>query len=254
MNERLELLATRVGTAVYHHLALSIAYEYRRSLHAKEKADLRYLATKGHIADSANAWKDPKEATALLSYIRQGMEAYGGFPSKAFDPATTPTKNATIISEFVAKRANKDKERFKSLHGLFESAVKDNLREGSDINTDVLECLLADSLNGSGLEGAALRDGQTEESLEALENENNEIKVLLQMLQLPQVQLNRILRPAHKRILGSLAMHQIGVAIPGVCQDGHAADNLEECAGFKIALKGLEVIQRWSELIDASKE
>jgi hypothetical protein len=127
------------------------------------------------------------------------------------------------------------------MHALFESAVKGSLNEGANVNTDVLDCLLADSLKGSGREGAVLYDGQTEESLEALEEENKEIRVLQQILRLPRFQVNEVLRPAVRRSLAAHTGHDAGQG-----QHGHAAADLEASAGLQTSLKGAEIIKRWN--------
>lgn len=224
-------------------------YEYHRSFDAKEAAQISYMTTKGHGVDPANAWRGPKHATTLLHYIQQGMKSYGGFPTKALDPLTPAEKKVTMLNEFVALRAGKDKERLKNLHALFESAVNDDLHKGYSVNVDVLTCILADSLKGYDYCGAALRDAQTEESLQALEEEVMSIQQLQKALGIAEVPVTKILRPLYQHLAGQAFAEKLGlINVTGLVPRG------DRSAIVLPSSKLLEVVQRWSDLIDTSKK
>ncbi|KAK9782333.1 hypothetical protein SCARD494_13641 [Seiridium cardinale] len=245
MNERLELLASRVDMVVHHHFALLSTYEQYQSLNADKTAAFSHISPKSRAMDTANNPRISEEATALMSQLRQSLEVHSGLPSKAVDPLTPAAKRIALLNEYLAKRAAKDDERLRSLHAAFESAVKPSLNEGTGISNDVLECLVADSLKGSGHRGAVFRDGQTEESLEVLESENREIRVLQQTLKLPQLQVNKVLRPAASQSLSLPDAHRSAVPILDQGQRGHTVGECEENASTQISSKGAEIMKRW---------
>ncbi|KAH6654160.1 hypothetical protein BKA67DRAFT_658479 [Truncatella angustata] len=254
INERLELLTKRIEIAVFHHLALFITHEHNRAFRYIKEANIEHMHTLSHRHMQNDDEPGPEIQTTTLMHNRKALDIFGGFPSKVFDPLTTTEEKVTILNEFIAERAVKENSRLKNLHSLYESSMKAGLHEGASVNTRVLQCIVADSLKGIGRRGAALNDGQTEESLEALQEENRKIRDVQRSLPLPEVIMNKALLPAWRIHLEAIDLHDAGVLNDGRCEHGANAADRKDCDVYKFSLKQAEIIQRWSGLLDSKEE
>ncbi|KAI4596723.1 hypothetical protein KJ359_005065 [Pestalotiopsis sp. 9143b] len=175
MNERLVTLSSRISTALHHHYALLNTFDCHQALRVTKPTD----ASHTQITNPAGSLRQSKEAQAAVAQVCRGLEVCGGIPARSFDFTVPTLDRVAMLNELMAKRLIKDDDRLKALGYSFEAMVKGSLKEGSSINTEILERLTADSLKGSGKQGAILRDAQTEESLEALEAENRRLNSLI---------------------------------------------------------------------------
>lgn len=175
MNERLVTLSSRISTALHHHYALLNTFECHQALRVTKPTD----ASQTQITNQASSLRQSNEAQAAAAQVCRGLEVCGGIPARSFDFTVPTLDRIALLNEFMAKRLIKDDDRLQALGHSFEAIVKGSLREGSSINTEILERLTADSLKGSGKQGAILRDAQTEESLEALEAEIKQLGSLI---------------------------------------------------------------------------
>jgi hypothetical protein len=235
--------------AIQHHCAVVRTFECYQAFYVAEKADSRRDARE---ANHGPTLRKLKEAADVLSELQHGLEVYGGISSEALEPLAPATMKAAALSDLLAKRVAKDNDRLKNLQNSYESAVKESIKNGANMDTDVLERLVDDSLGGSGEQGAVLRDAQIEDSLEALANENKLLKALLKTLPLPQFPADKTLSAEARRELVSLTMDRAGIAILGCPKPSLIADENEERTKYQISPKGAEIVGRWSELAHSS--
>ncbi|KAF7522995.1 hypothetical protein G7054_g11938 [Neopestalotiopsis clavispora] len=179
MNDRLEALSKRLSAAIHHHHALLNTFECHQALHSPKTSEPSKRPESTLTNDQA---RPSNESLVALKQVSRGLELNGGIPARSFDFAHPATKRAALLNDIMAQRLMKDDDRLRVLEHNFETIIKGSLREGSSINIEVLERLSAESLKGSGEQGAILRDAQTEESLEALEIENKQLNSLLEFL------------------------------------------------------------------------
>jgi hypothetical protein len=182
MNSRLEILAKRVEAAIYHHHCLLIALEYQKT--SSDGTGSGKNETKSHQRQLSSI-RDRKKETPAMAYIKKGGEAFGGFPVKALDPTIPVAKRIAKLDEFVQLRAAKADETSEMIQQLYESTVKAELSDNAWASMQVLDVLLADGMEQFGQPGSILRDAQTEESLEALQQESTDVGRAMAKINLP---------------------------------------------------------------------
>lgn len=183
MNDRLEVLATRVEAAIYHHHCLLIALEYQTPSTSGATPG-KSKALEMHRRQLSGV-RDLKKDTPALASIRKSSEAFGGFPAKALDPEVPAAERIARLDAFVQSRVAKVDETSEMIQQLYESTVRAELNDNGKANMQALDALLADSLEQFGEPGSILRDAQTEESLEALQQESAEVGKVMAKMSLP---------------------------------------------------------------------
>ncbi|ETS85633.1 hypothetical protein PFICI_03658 [Pestalotiopsis fici W106-1] len=179
MNDRLEALSDRIGTAIHHHYALLNTFECHQAL---RNPHIPKSLQGAESTQTTNPVRPSKGSQMAFKQVCRGLEVHGDIPARSFDFALSTMKRTTLLNDIMAQRLMKDDDRLRVLEHNFENVIKASLREGPNINLEILGRLAAESLKGTGDQGAILRDAQTEESLEALEVENKQLSSLLEIL------------------------------------------------------------------------
>ncbi|KAK7953407.1 hypothetical protein PG996_014299 [Apiospora saccharicola] len=239
MNERLQILAQRLGVAVYHHQSLVMTYNYARKFVLKNSVAQRTEANTSKTLRSDGT--EPK-STPLETLTRK-LQSLGLPRIPLSNPIKAPATQVTKLNEFVNQRAAKGDETLLRVHKMYEDTVRRTLDDVSLATRMAQDAIVAESLIDWRTRGTALQDAQTEESIAALQKESEEIESLLTRLELPgSGNIAKMLRPALLRALKHLESGD-------ECRCDHlTAKTFTPCTKCVQATNAVKFIQQWGEL------
>ncbi|KAK8065581.1 hypothetical protein PG997_012328 [Apiospora hydei] len=240
MNERLQILARRLGVAVYHHQSLVMTYNYARKFVLKNSVAQRSTeanSSKPLRSDGAESKSSP------LEVLTRKLQSLGLPRIPLNNPIKAPAAQVTKLNEFVNQRAAKGDETLLRVHKMYEETVRRTLDDVSLASRMAQDAIVAESLIDWRTRGAALQDAQTEESIAALQKESEEIESLLAKLELPGTgNIAKMLRPALLRALKHL---ESGDDCRCDIAFSRAFTPCTKCVQSSNAVK---LIQQWGEL------
>lgn len=234
MNERLSALSSSLTMAVYHHESLLSAYEFAQRVNLEGAATV-----KTSYSDPMPAAVQTRDAErGAMNLIKTALEQFGRRLPLS-DLSKPPSALVTKLDQMVQERVAKGDEVLQSVHESYETAVKSGIDDYSFAVRTVLEAVLADSLIDRRARGGALQDGQTEESIQALQKECEAVQALVERLGISKIGLTaKSLQPALKR----------GLKIP---DDEHgpgcSKNDTTPCPKCHQTLQAASFIRRWGD-------
>ncbi|KAK8110851.1 uncharacterized protein PG998_007308 [Apiospora kogelbergensis] len=240
MNERLQILARRLGVAVYHHQSLVMTYNYARKFVLKSPSSQKTAevnTSKALRSDGAEPKSTPLEA------LTRKLQSLGLPRIPLNNPIKAPATQVTKLNEFVNQRAAKGDETLLRVHKMYEDTVRRTLDDVSLASRMAQDAVVAESLIDWRSRGAALQDAQTEESIAALQKESEEIESLLAKLKLPGTgNIAKMLRPALLR-----ALRHLEIGDECSC-DRDSRKTSMTCTKCVQSVNAVKLIQQWGEL------
>ncbi|KAK7935217.1 hypothetical protein PG985_000712 [Apiospora marii] len=239
MNERLQILAQRLGVAVYHHQSLVMTYNYARKFVLKNSVTQRTEANTSKTLRSDG----PEPKSTPLETLTRKLQSLGLPRIPLSNPIKTPAAQVTKLNEFVNQRAAKGDQTLLRVHKMYEDTVRHTLDDVSLATRMAQDAIVAESLIDWRTRGAALQDAQTEESIAALQKESEEIESLLTKLELPgSGNIAKMLRPALLRALKHLESGDD-------CRcDHYSSKAITPCPKCVQSTNAVKFIQQWGEL------
>lgn len=234
MNERLSALSSSLAMAVYHHESLLSAHEFAQRVNSDSSA-----TAKTSSSDSVPFVAQARGAEqGAMNLIKTALEQFGRRLPLS-DLSKTPSALVAKLDQMVQERVAKGDEVLQNVHDSYETAVKSGIDDYSFALRTVLEAVLADSLIDRRARGGALQDGQTEESILALEKECEAVQALIERLGISKIGLTaKSLQPALKR----------GLTIP---DDEHgpgcSKNDSTPCPKCHQTLQAASFIRRWGD-------
>lgn len=234
MNDRLGALSFSLTRAVYHHKTLLSAYEVARRVNMDGSA-----TTKTSSPDPMPVVIQARDTErGAMNLIKTTLEQFGRRLPLS-DLSKPPSALITKLDQMVQERVAKGDEVLQSVHDSYETTVKSGIDDYSFAVRTVLEAVLADSLIDCRARGGALQDGQTEESILALQKECEAVQALIERLGISKIGLTaKSLQPALKR----------GLKIP---DDEHgpgcSKNSATPCPKCHQVLQAASFIQRWGD-------
>lgn len=239
MNERLQILAQRLGVAVYHHQSLVMTYNYAMKFVLKNSVAQR---TEANTSKTLRSDGNEPKSTPLETLTRK-LQSLGLPRIPLSNPIKAPATQVTKLNEFVNQRAAKGDQTLLRVHKIYEDTVRRTLDDVSLATRMAQDAIVAESLIDWRTRGAALQDAQTEESIAALQKESDEIESLLAKLELPgSGNIAKMLRPALLRALKHLDSGD------GCRCDQFSNKTFTPCNRCVQSSNAVKLIQQWGEL------
>ncbi|KAK8031780.1 hypothetical protein PG990_001514 [Apiospora arundinis] len=240
MNERLQILARRLGVAVYHHQSLVMTYNYARKFVLKDSVSQKAPEANTKILRSEGT--EPKSTP--LETLTKKLQSLGLPRIPLNNPIKAPATQVTKLNEFVNQRAAKGDETLLRVHKMYEDTVRRTLDDVSLASRMAQDAIVAESLIDWRTRGAALQDAQTEESIAALQKETEEIESLLAKLEIPGTgNIAKMLRPALLR-----ALKHLDAGDDCHCDHISSSRTFTPCNKCVQSSNAVKLIQQWGEL------
>lgn len=184
MNERLLLLADRIGMLASHHQILFETLAQVNSI--AEPTPISSLGDTGTPLIPPNGSNKPVGRT-LLEIIRRQMELYGSVPIDVDkQPQTSRAPRAQMqahnLDQYVISRQRKGDDLARNVHQSFERAAKSELTDAELGVHLLLDAITVDSDAGFQTNGQIYEDQQVEDSVATMRSQAEEIQTIFRKL------------------------------------------------------------------------